>query len=184
MKKLMFACAAVLAAVCANAGTVDWKSAAVYHGNTTDTIAEGSLGYLIAGGTQAAIYEALAGVGATDAATWISENAIAGLDKTATSAGKFAVNTDVSYASGTYDFFAVVFDTTSITDASKVYVSQAYSGGEVPGSGGLTVNFTSGLLSDAKTAAGWQQVGAIPEPTSGLLLLLGVAGLALRRRRA
>jgi hypothetical protein len=27
-------------------------------------------------------------------------------------------------------------------------------------------------------------IGAVPEPTSGLLMLLGVAGLALRRRRA
>ena len=31
-------------------------------------------------------------------------------------------------------------------------------------------------------ASGW--TGAVPEPTSGLLLLLGVAGLALRRKRA
>ena len=31
---------------------------------------------------------------------------------------------------------------------------------------------------------GWYSMSAVPEPTSGLLLLIGVAGLALRRRRA
>ena len=31
--------------------------------------------------------------------------------------------------------------------------------------------------------SGWQTGTAVPEPTSGLLLLIGVAGLALRRRK-
>ena len=32
--------------------------------------------------------------------------------------------------------------------------------------------------------AGWTYTANVPEPTSGLLMLLGMAGLALRRRRA
>ena len=32
--------------------------------------------------------------------------------------------------------------------------------------------------------AGWYSAAAVPEPTSGLLMLLGMAGLALRRKRA
>ena len=37
---------------------------------------------------------------------------------------------------------------------------------------------------DVAVAGNWTAYSAVPEPTSGLLLLLGVAGLALRRRRA
>ena len=47
----------------------------------------------------------------------------------------------------------------------------------------------SGLTSDTWSGAGFTYATggnftAVPEPTSGLLLLLGMAGLALKRKRA
>ena len=52
-----------------------------------------------------------------------------------------------------------------------------------PGSTGY-VGYT--FLDDATTlsADSWSKTAAVPEPTSGLLLLLGMAGLALKRKRA
>ena len=43
-----------------------------------------------------------------------------------------------------------------------------------------TFNSVGGVFADA----GWVGSAPVPEPTSGLLMLLGMAGLALRRRRA
>ena len=47
--------------------------------------------------------------------------------------------------------------------------------------GDFTADFQDG---NAIGASDWTTYSSVPEPTSGLLLLLGVAGLALRRRRA
>ena len=47
----------------------------------------------------------------------------------------------------------------------------------IEAAGGLQFHETYGTFG----AAGWQ---AVPEPTSGLLMLVGLAGLALRRKRA
>ena len=46
------------------------------------------------------------------------------------------------------------------------------------------VEYAKLVYNDSIYQGDWKVAAAIPEPTSGLLLLLGVAGLALRRRRA
>ena len=46
---------------------------------------------------------------------------------------------------------------------------------------GFTQLSFGNMASQTQNPANW---AAVPEPTSGLLMLLGMAGLALRRRRA
>ena len=74
-------------------------------------------------------------------------------------------------------------------DYNNMYVSPVANpqGGGDAYSYSIDAGSTSGAL--AKSASGgWQGAGwyaqSVPEPTSGLLMLLGVAGLALKRKRA
>ena len=71
-------------------------------------------------------------------------------------------NTKASYYQ-----LAQISGTSESSGATDRTINADWSGGEFLEQGGYTVT-----------------VGAVPEPTSGLLLLLGVAGLALKRRRA
>ena len=80
-----------------------------------------------------------------------------------------------------YNFYAIIFDSDTLTSGSKFFVTKEVLNRKIPdGSSNLSLLF--GNLASASQATGaWQ---AIPEPTSGLMILLGMAGLALRRKQA
>jgi hypothetical protein len=82
-------------------------------------------------------------------------------------------SSDKFVAGTSYDFYFV------IEDAGKAFTSSAVSKGAQQ-SDTATIQFGN-MAAATQNTSNWQSV---PEPTSGLLLLLGVAGLALRRKRA
>ena len=73
------------------------------------------------------------------------------------------------FTDGSYDADSAV-TWTAVTDVSRYYYT--------PPATGSTLSLNAASYANSGTIA------SVPEPTSGLLMLVGLAGLALRRRRA
>ena len=196
MKKLMIAAALIVAGVAAQAATVNWEvgAKAIFAKDATstkETFVSQQTSYLLYFATEGAsdtLYTALVS-GDTTLADAIKTYSIASATSTYTttkSAGKIdnvAAPTVKGVNPGDGGYFAVLVMDGDDFILSKEAPQQFYETGDEQFGDKTTVKYAKTEFSTTHdTRTGWTT--AAPEPTSGLLLLLGVAGLALKRKRA
>lgn len=191
MKKLMIIAAVAMAAIVSQAATYKWTTSAVPYGVNAATV--GDNGDYAAGTTQMknqgswtfvlALYD-------TTTHDLVGQSAETTVKFGATNA-KISTNSivvDAGVQGASYDYILTITGTeTSLTDRG-IDGAYDYTGATLSTtiSGSLTGVSTGAATFTSDLPSTWTVSGivAAPEPTSGLLMLLGMAGLALRRKRA
>ena len=185
MKKLMTIAFAIAMAGATHAGAVMWNALNIQASPaTTDKSAATYCGYLFTGSDYTAATQYLlegtldldafksAAIG-TKTTTYVANNDM--LNIVGGQSGSFVSESVTAYL--------VIVDAATVDAASNYLVAKVNGTGSeyITQAFGTSGNKTFSFGAQAANT-GWQAI-AVPEPTSGLMLLLGVAGLALRRRR-
>ena len=187
MKKLIIVLAAVAMAAGVQAAAWSWSStsAAVTPGGS-DPLANTAI-YLFTGYANSTAANTAKG---NLLASLREGNAISGYSQSATlNASGMLDSAEFTGPEGKQYAFAVILADDAAGNSYMFQSANKNATGLDVGEAALAFDISSTTLKDIDatgTGAGWYmtKAAAIPEPTSGLLLLLGMAGLALKRRRA
>ena len=199
MKKLIIAVAALVVGFAANAGSIQWggyvsnyarEDQTAQAGTVFNAIYIGDKDYLSALSTFVYdTYTGTVGTGlgadfvAADGQTILSTHTLTGTEAEAFAFGESAQRADIE-GGVNGNWLITMYDSTS---PDYFWVGQYSASGALDSTGAYNMQDESWAIGATMQAGVTDSsVGPIdtPEPTSGLLLLLGVAGLALRRRRA
>ena len=192
MKKLLIALGIAAVAVCTQAASFSWSSTGL--ATSKNIYAKDGSTLLYAANNAAVLYLFDAAVVSQDALltalradstktladfTSVAHQDIASNSRITTQAVTYGT------ADGNYNFYMAVIN------GDDVFLSASTAAaGQQSDTSPITINgltsatkntFADTTATFASNGAGWY---AVPEPTSGLMLLLGMAGLALKRKRA
>ena len=184
MKKLMTLAVCALLAAATHAASVGWTLAT---GSTT--YAGDAYQFFVIGQNGTASIATITAL--LDAGTKVDSYAFGSGVLSSAGMGQVAGNASgKTLDAGSYTSFFVLFDSADPTAGSSNYivVSGASTLSKEVTATAAAVTFASGnVASTLSNASNWKSFGtssSVPEPTSGLLMLLGMAGLALRRKHA
>lgn len=184
MKKIIVLAAIVLTAVMSHGASVYWTCTNVYAGNDVDKVS--GVAYFLT--TDMLAYsdaQDLKGKGAEAIKSALgSAYHYTATDGTFSKASTAPVsNADLGLADATsYTAYLMVFNANSVDDATAFYLTDTKALTTMGGTSTSQVKFGS-QSTNSKVATNWTSTSGIPEPTSGLLLLVGGAMLALRRKQ-